>query len=185
MRCAASSAGVCWPSCACSLARRAHVSACSASISSARSRWRSASEAWPRPAACEALAVCCASGALSCAASSAAHLGYVHVRLQLGCVGMQPGCVRLQPVAHSVAARTAWRAHFRSKYGGAPALKDARVCRGGRGGEQQQGGGEQAVPPRVEGVGAQQRAECRHRAHLGDVPSGWRWGAVGVALGLH
>jgi len=48
---------------------------------------------------------------------------------------------------------------------GAPALEDARVGCGGRCGEQQQRGGEQALPPRVEGVRAQQRAERRHRTH--------------------
>ena len=48
---------------------------------------------------------------------------------------------------------------------GAPALEDARVGCGGRGGEQLQRGGEQALPPRVEGVGSQQRAERRHRTH--------------------
>jgi len=68
---------------------------------------------------------------------------------------MKPECVRLQCVAHSVAgARTARRAHYRSEYSSAPTLEYARVGCGGRGGEQQQGGGEQAVPPRVEGVGA-------------------------------
>ena len=72
-------------------------------------------------------------------------------------MGMQPG--------HGAAAWAwgfgAWGMGQR----GAPAFEHDGVRGGGGGGEQQQRGGEQTVAPRVEGVGAQQRAQRRHGSH--------------------